>query len=121
MQDQAQGMTMKIKTGKANPDHSPTTKDIAAQDIAINIEATLDHNTRIDAAITKAAHNDLNQPTEDTARDLAMTHCTNHITDHPHTTALWVIGPEIAVGHTHYHPTNLQCMNDADQIHTAAG
>ena len=30
MPDQPQGTTMKIKTGKADPDHSPTTKDIAA-------------------------------------------------------------------------------------------
>ena len=35
---------MKIKTGKTDPDHSPTTEDIAAQVIVICIEATLDHN-----------------------------------------------------------------------------
>ena len=39
----------------------------------------------------------------------------------PHITALQVIDPEIAVGHTHNHPTNLQGMNHADQIHTPAG
>ena len=50
-----------------------------------------------------------------------MTHCTDHITDHPHTAALWVIDPEITVGHTHDHPTNLQGMNHTDQIHTSAG
>ena len=84
-------------------------------------DATLDHNTRIHAATTEAAHDDLTQPTEDTATDLAMTHCTSHTVDHPHITALWVINPEITVGHTHNHPTNLQGMNHTAQIHTPAG
>ena len=45
MPDWVQGTTVEIKTGEANPDHSPTTKDITAQVIVICIEATLDHNT----------------------------------------------------------------------------
>ena len=49
-----------------------------------------------------------------------MTHCTGHITDYPHITALQVIDPKIAEGHTHNHPTNLQGMNHTDQIHTTA-
>ena len=85
--DQVQGTTM-IKTGKANPDHSPTTKDITAQVIMIHIEGTLDHNTEIDAATTEVSHDNLTQPTEDTATYLAITHCTSHITDYPHITAL---------------------------------
>ena len=52
MPDQVQGTTMKLEIGKANPDHGPTTKDIAAPIIAIHIEATLDHNTKIDTATT---------------------------------------------------------------------
>ena len=85
------------------------------------MEASLDHNTRIDAITTEAAHDDLTQPTEDTATDLTMTHCTSHIADRLHITALWVIDPQITVGHTHDHPTNLQGMNHADQIHSPAG
>ena len=91
---------MKIERGKVDPDHSPTTEDITAQVIAICIEATLDHNTGIDAATTGAAHNDLAQSTEDTSTDLAMTHCTGHITDHPNIKALWVVNTKITVGHT---------------------
>ena len=50
-----------------------------------------------------------------------MIQCISHITDHPHIAALWVINPEIIVGHTHDHPTNLQGMNQADQVHTPTG
>ena len=49
-----------------------------------------------------------------------MKHCTGHITDHPHIAALQVINPEIAGGHTHVHPTDLQGMYHADQICTPA-
>ena len=80
----------------------------------ICIEATLDHNTGIDSATTEAAHDDIAQPTEDAATDLTVTHCTSHIADHPHITALWVIDPEITVDHTHDHPTDLQGINHAD-------
>ena len=79
---------MKIEIGEANPDHSPPIKDIAAQVIAIPIEATLDHNTGIDAATTGPAHDNLAQPTENTATDLTVTHGTGHITDHPNIKAL---------------------------------
>ena len=41
--------------------------------------------------------------------------------DHPCIATLQVIDPEIRVGHTHDHPTNLQGMNHADQIHTPTG
>ena len=112
---------MKIETGKADPDHSPTFKDIAAQAIMIHIEATLDHNTGIDAATTGAAYDNLTQLTEDTATDHAVTHHTGHITDHPKMEVLQVIDSEIAVDHIHDHPTDLQDMNLANQIHIPAG
>ena len=69
----------------------------------------------------EAAHDNLNQHTEDTATDLTMTHYTSHISDHPHITALQVINLKIIVGHTHDHPTNLQGMNNADEIHIPVG
>ena len=87
----------------------------------IHIETTLDHNTGIDATTTGAAHDDLTQPTEFTATDLAVTHHTGHIADHLHIAALCVINPKIAVHHTHDHPTDLQDINHTDQIHTLAG
>ena len=79
MPDQIQGTTVKIERGKANPDHSHIFEYTAAQAIVIHIEATLEHNTGRDAAITEAVHDDLDQPTEDTATDLTMTHLTDHI------------------------------------------
>ena len=112
---------MKIETDEADPDHSHTFKDIAAQAIMIHIEATLDCNTGIDMATTEAAHNDLAQPRKDTAIDLIVTHHTDHIADHPNIEALQVIDHEIVVGHIHTPPTNLQGMNIEDQIHTPAG
>ena len=45
-------------------------------------EATLDHNTRIDAATVGAAHNNLAQPLGATAIDLTATHYIDHITDY---------------------------------------
>ena len=87
----------------------------------IHIEAVINCNTEIDAAITEAAHNDFTQHTEDTAADLTMTHLTDHITDHLNTEALPAIDPEIIVGHTHYHPIGLQGMNCIDQAHNPAG
>ena len=60
---------MKIETGKANPYHSHTSKDITAQAIAILIEATLDCNTGIDTVTTEAAHYNLAQPRESTATE----------------------------------------------------
>ena len=112
---------MEIKTGTTNPDHSTTTKDITILVITIYIEVALDHNTEIDAATIEVANNDLTQPTGDTATDLTMTHHTSYIADHPHITALWVINPEITVGHINNHLTDRQGMNHADQIHTPAG
>ena len=88
MPDQLWGTTLKIETGEADLDHSPTFEDITAWVIAIHIEATLAHNTGIDAITTGAAHDDLNQPTEDTATDFAVTHYSNQIADHPNNKAL---------------------------------
>ena len=121
MPDQVQDTRVKIETGKANPDHSLTFEDITAQIIMIHIEAALDHNTGRDTMTIEAIHNDLAQPTEDTATDLARTHHTGHITDHPNIKAHQVINPEITVDHIHTHPTDLQGMNLADQIHTSSG
>ena len=55
---------MKIEKDEADPDDSPIFADITTSIIAIHIEATLDHNTEIDATTTGAVHNDLTQPTE---------------------------------------------------------
>ena len=107
---------MKIETGKADPDHSSTIKDITARFIMIHIEATLDHNTRIDAATAGAGHDNLAQPTEDTATDLTVTHCTSHIANHSNIENLQVINSEITVGHITDHPTDLQGINHTDQI-----
>ena len=87
----------------------------------ICIEPALDHNTGIDTTTTGAAQDNLDQPTEVTATDLTMTHYTGHIVNDPNIKALQVIDPEIAVGHIHDHPINLQGMNLADQIYTPAG
>ena len=95
---------MKTEIGKADPDHSLTFKDITAQAITICIEASLDHNTEIDAAITEAAYDDLTQPTKNTSTHLTVTHHTNHIADLPNIEALLVIDPKIIVGHIHDHP-----------------
>ena len=85
MPDQVWSTTMKIETDKAGPDLSPILEDIAAQVIKIHIEATLDHNTGIDAATTGVVHNNLIKPTEDTTTELAMTLHTSHTADHPKT------------------------------------
>ena len=87
----------------------------------ICMEGALHCNTEIDATTTEAAHNNLAQPTEDTATNLAITHHTSHIADHPNIKALQVIDPEITVDHIHDHPTDPQGMNLADQIPTPAG
>ena len=86
----------------------------------IPTEATLDNNTRVDAATTGAAHSNCAPPIEATAINLAVTHHIHHIADHPHIEALQVINPEIAVGHIHNHPTDLQCRTHVDQVHTPA-
>ena len=112
---------MKIETGKANPDHRPTFEDITAQIIMIHKEATLDHNTGRDTMTIGAIDNDLAQPTEDTATNLARTHYTGHITAHPNIKAHQVINTEMTVDHIHTHPTDLQGMNLPDQIHTPTG
>ena len=102
---------MRIETDKADPEHSLNLGDITAQVIATHIEATLDCNTEIDATTTGTVHNDLTQPTEDTAADLSMTNHTGHITDHRNFKDLQVINPEITVDHIHDHPIDPQDMN----------
>ena len=77
----------------------------------IPIEATLYHNTGIDAATTGAANNNLTHPIEATAIDLAMTHHIFHIADHPHIEAFQVIDPEITVGHIQVHNPAAQSEN----------
>ena len=74
---------MTIEKDKVNPDHILTTESIRAQVTMIPIEATLDHNTGIDAATRGAAHNNLPPPIEATAINLTTTHHIDHITDHP--------------------------------------
>ena len=51
MPDQIQDTTVKTETGEGNLDHSLVFEDITAQAIMIHIEAALDHDTKIDAAI----------------------------------------------------------------------
>ena len=77
-------------------------------------KANIDHITKIDTAITEAAHGDLSAPTEDRATDLAMTHLTDHITDHLRTEFFQVINPKIIVDHSRNHPICLQGMNCID-------
>ena len=118
MPDHVQDTTMKIETGEADPDHSLIFEDITAQAITIHIEATLDHDTKIDAAFTGAAHDYCTPPIEATAINLTMTCNIDHITDHPHIEVLQLINPEIVVGHIYDHPTDLQDRTHADQVHT---
>ena len=107
MPDLLQDTTVKKETGKGNQDHNLLFKKITAQVVTILTEATQGHNTRIDAATTGAAHDDCTPPIEATAIDLTMTHHIDLIADHPHINILQLINPEIAVGHTHDHPTDL--------------
>ena len=71
-------------------------------------EAAQGHSTVIDAATTGAAHSDHAPPIEATAINLAMTHHIDLIADHPHIEVLQLINPEIGVGYTQDHPTDLQ-------------
>ena len=112
---------MKIETGEANPDHRLILGDIAVQVIMICTEATLGHNTGINAATTEIAHDDPTHATEGTVTDLNVTHHINHITDHPNIKVLQVINPAIVVGHTLTSPTDFQGMNLTNHIHTPAG
>ena len=105
---------------QGNPDHSLVFENMAAQAITICIEANLDHNTKIDEAITGTAHGNCAPPIEVTAIDLATIHYINLITDHPHIEVLQPFNPEITVGHIHDHPTDLQGRTHIDQVHTPA-
>ena len=108
MPDQVWGKTMMIETGEADPDHSLTFEDTAAQIIMIPIETALDHNTGADAATIGVAHDDLTQSTDATATtiDLTTTYNIDHISVLHNIKALQVIDPEITVGHIHNHPTD---------------
>ena len=111
---------MKIETGKADPDQLHYQRHHSSH----NCDSHRGHsryNTGIDAATTEAAHDNLAQPTENTATDLTMVHHTSHIANLLHIAALWVINPEITVGHIHNHPTVCQGMNCIDQVHIPVG
>ena len=86
----------------------------------IHTEVTQDHNIRIIATTTGAANIAHAPPIEVTAINLTATHHINHITDHPHIEVLQLTTPEIAEGHTHDHPTNLQGKIYTDQVHIPA-
>ena len=79
------------------------------------MEAALNHNTGKGTVITGAAHNDLTQPTEDTATYRTMTLLSSHIAGDSNTEGLQVINPAITVDHIHDHPTDVQDMNLTDQ------
>ena len=112
---------MKIKEAETDPNPSQNTAGITAQ-VAIDLtEIAQGHKEGTDTTATEAVQSKPIQHTGDTVTGHAVTHHISHIADHPHIAALQVIDPEIVVGHTDYHPTNLQGMNQADQIHTPAG
>ena len=100
--------TVKKETSKANTDHNLIFKNTAAWVIMILTKATLGYNTRIDAAPWRAAHNNHIPPIKVAVIDLAITHHIDHIADHPHIEILQLFNPEITIGHTHDHPTDLQ-------------
>ena len=83
----------------------------------IHTEATLGPNIGIITATLEVAHNAHAPHVEITAINPAVTHHTNHITDHPHMEVLQLTTPEITVDHTHDHPTNLQGTTCTDHIH----
>ena len=120
MSDQVHDTTVKTETGKVNPDHNLLSADFTARVIAIYTEITQGHNTRINTATTGAAHNAHTAPIEVTVIDLAVTYHTNLIADHPHIEILQLTTPEIAVDHTHEHPTNLQGKTHTNQVHIPA-
>ena len=86
----------------------------------IHTEAAQGLNTRINVATTGMAHDDHTPSIEATAINLPVTHHIDHITDHPHLEVLQFTTPEIAVDHTHEHPTNLQGKAHTDQVHIQA-
>ena len=120
MPDLHQDTTMKKETGKANPDHNLIFKNIAAQVITIHTESNQGHNTGTDAATTGAAHDNHTLPIEVTDINLSATHHINLTTDHTHIEVLQLFTPEITVGHTHDHPTDLQGRTHTDQVHIPA-
>ena len=103
---QALGTTKKIKKGETGPDHSPGIADITAPAITTCTEAALDHNKGMGTATIEAAQGDPIQHTQATVTEPAMTHHTNHTTDHSITAAHLVTILRATVGHIHAHPTN---------------
>ena len=83
----------------------------------IHTQATQGHNIGINAATTRAAHDNHAPPIEATNIDPTATHHINHISDHPHIEVLQLTNPEIAVDHTPDLPTNLQGRTHTDQVH----
>ena len=114
MPDQVQDTIMTKETGEANPDHNLIFKNITAQVVVIHTEAAQGHNTMIDAAAIGAVHDNCTPPIQGTAINLAMTCHIDHIADHPHIEVFQLTNPEIAVDHTHDHPTNLQGRTHTD-------
>ena len=108
MPDQVQGTTVKTGTGKVIPDHSLIFTDIAASVVMIHTKAAPGHDIGIITATHGVAHNAHTLHIEITVIDLATTHHTDHITDHPHIGIPQLTTPKIAVDHTHDHPTNCQ-------------
>ena len=120
MPDQVHNTTMKTETGKVNPDHNLIFTGIAARVIMIHTEAAQGHLIEIITATIGAAHNAHTPPTEVTAINITVTHHIINILDHPHIEVLQLTTPEIAVGHTHDHPTYLQSETCTYQIHIPA-
>ena len=100
---QALDTTEKIKAEEKSLDHSLGIEDIAAPAIMSCTEAAEDHNKGMGTDAIEAAQGDPIQYNEATATEHAMTHCTNHIADHPHTAACQVTILRTTVDHIHAH------------------
>ena len=120
MPDEVQSTTMKKETVKPIQITMSFLKTLQLETSVILTEAAQGHNTGIDTATRGATHSNHAPPIEATAIDLAMTHHINHIADHSQIKVLQLINPEIAVDHTHDHPTDLQGRTHTDQVHIPA-
>ena len=116
-----QGSTTKTEEEETDPNLSQDTAGITAQATIDLTEITQGHKDGTEITTTEAVQGAHTQQTGDAVTCHAVTHHISHIIDDPHITALWVIDPEIIAGHTCDHPTNLQGMNHANQVHTPAG
>ena len=117
MPDQVQGTTMKTRTGEVIPDHKLICTDIAAQVITIHTEVAPGHDIAIITATPGVAQDAHPTHIEITAINPAMTHHTDHITDHPHIGSSSTYHLE---DHVHVHPTNLQGEISTGHIHILA-